>query len=118
MEKTKMLKKNYEFKKVLSKGRHYSGENIEAVIMKNNKNCIFLGLAISTKIGKAVKRNMIKRLLRESYKDLERNIKEGFSIVFLWKKKSPISNATFYNIKKDMLDILEKANVLVEEEKI
>ena len=38
MKKTKMLKKNYEFRKVLSKGKYFSGKNIEAFIKENNKN--------------------------------------------------------------------------------
>lgn len=111
MKKTKMLKKNYEFKNVLSKGKYYSGKNIEAFIKDNNKNYNFLGLAISTKTGKAVKRNKIKRLIRENYKILESQIKDGKSIVFLWKKKVDIKNATFENIKSDMNNIFEKANI-------
>ena len=106
-----MLKKNYEFKNVLSKGKYYSGKNIEAFIKENNKNYNFLGLAISTKTGKAVKRNKIKRLIRENYKILESQIKDGKSIVFLWKKKVDIKNATFENIKSDMNNIFEKANI-------
>ena len=35
MKKTKMLKKNYEFKNVLSKGKYYSGDCIEAFIKKS-----------------------------------------------------------------------------------
>ena len=116
MKKTKMLKKNYEFKYVLSKGKYYSGENIEAFIYKNNYEYNLLGLAISTKIGKAVKRNMIKRLLRETYKGLENNISNGYSIVFLWKKKVNINNATYNNIKKDMNSIFDKTQLLVKEE--
>ena len=53
MKKTKMLKKNYEFRKVLSKGKYYSGKNIEAYVLENNKkDCNFLGLAISVKTAK------------------------------------------------------------------
>ena len=111
MKKTKMLKKNYEFKNVLSKGKYYSGKNIEAFIKDNNKNYNFLGLAISVKTGKAVKRNRIKRLIRESYKMLEPQIKNGKSIVFLWKKKVDIENATFENIKNDINNIFEKSNI-------
>ena len=70
-----MLKKNYEFKSVLSKGKYYTANNIEAFIVENRKDFNLLGLAISTKIGKAVKRNMIKRLMRESYRNLENYIK-------------------------------------------
>lgn len=111
MKKTKMLKKNYEFKNVLSRGKYYSGRNIEAFIKDNNKSCNFLGLAISVKTGKAVKRNRIKRLIRESYKILEPQIKSGKSIVFLWKKKADIENATFDNIKIDINNIFEKSNI-------
>lgn len=111
MKKTKMLKKNYEFKNVLSKGKYYSGKNIEAFIKDNNKNYNFLGLAISVKIGKAVRRNKIKRLIRENYKLLESEIKNGKSIVFLWKKNIDVKNATFENIKADMNYIFDKAKI-------
>ena len=117
MKKTKMLKKNYEFKNVLSKGKYYSGFCIEAFIKKNNlKNENLLGIAIGTKIAKAAKRNYIKRLIRESYKNLENRIKPGNSIVFLWKKKIDIKNANYKNIKKDMDKIFDKAGILGEEQ--
>ena len=68
MEKTKIMKKNYEFKNVLSKGKYYSGQCIEAFIKKGTiKDTNFLGIAISTKIAKATRRNQIKRLIRENY---------------------------------------------------
>ena len=37
MKKTEMLKKNYEFKNVLTKGKFYIGKEIEIFILKNNK---------------------------------------------------------------------------------
>ena len=52
MKTTKMLKKNYEFKSVLTKGKGYSGMYIRAFIIPNNKKCNYLGLAISYKIRK------------------------------------------------------------------
>ncbi len=112
MKKTKMLKKNYEFRNVLSRGKYYSGKYIEAFIKKNNKTYNLLGLAISTKIGKAITRNHVKRLLRENYSHFEDNLKDGQSIVFLWKKNVETTNATYQNIQKDMNDIFEKANLI------
>mgnify|MGYP004614817413 CR=1 FL=1 len=113
MKKTKMLKKNYEFKKVLSKGKYYSGKCIEAFIQENKKEYNLLGLAISVKTAKAVKRNKIKRLLRENYKILEDNIDSGKSIVFLWKKGVNIENANFSNIKTDLNLIFDKAGIKI-----
>lgn len=114
MKNTKMLKKNYEFKSVLSKGKYFSGRNIEAFIRNNNSASNYLGLAISTKTDNAVKRNYIKRLLRESYKELELNIENGKCIVFLWKKNVDTKNASFKNIKNDMIYIFKKAQILKE----
>lgn len=115
MKKTKMLKKNYEFRKVLSKGKYYSGEFIEAFILKNEQKTNFLGIAINTKIGTAVERNRIKRLFREAYYSLEESLKDGQSVVFLWKKKQSTENATYANIKNDMQTIFDKAKIFLEE---
>ncbi|MEI3395648.1 MAG: ribonuclease P protein component [Clostridia bacterium] len=112
MKKTKMLKKNYEFKKVLSKGKYYTGKNIEAFIQDNKKNYNLLGLAISVKTAKAVRRNHIKRLIRENYKILEEKLENGKSIVFLWKKGVDIKNAQYNLIKEDMENIFDKANII------
>ena len=109
MKKTKMLKKNYEFSNVFSKGSYYSGEAIEAFILNNFKNNNYLGLAISSKAGHAVQRNRIKRLLRENFYNFEEQIISGLSIVFLLKKKSNIEKIDFYQVKKDMQKIFEKS---------
>ena len=117
MKKTEMLKKNYEFKNVFSKGKYYSGKYIEAFVLENKrqeKN--LLGIAISVKVGKATKRNHIKRLIRENYKNLENDVKIGYTFVFLWKKKVDIKNANYINIKTDMGKIFEKVGVFKEEQ--
>lgn len=115
MKKTKMMKKNYEFRNVLSKGSYYSGKYIEAFIKKNNKKSVnFLGIAIGVKIAKAVKRNHIKRLLREGYQLYEKSIKDGYCVVFLWKKRVDVKNANFQNIREDIGRIFDKAGMIEE----
>lgn len=112
MNKTITLKKNYEFKRVLTKGKYYSGKYIEVFVRKNNLEKNYIGIAIGVKIAKAVKRNRIKRLIRENYRLLENNMKTGYNIVFLWKKKVDISNATFSNIRTDIIDIFKRIGIL------
>lgn len=113
MKKTKMLKKNYEFRRVLSKGNYFGGFYIQAVVLKTGDSNNFLGLAINTKLGHAVQRNRVKRLLRENYKLLEPQLKDGFEIVFLIKKKTNIDELSFQNIKNDMEKILKKAEIII-----
>ncbi len=112
MKRTIMLKKNYQFKDVLSKGKFFSGKQIIVYIKKNNKNINRIGLAISVKIAKAVKRNKIKRIIKENYKEIEKNLKNGYDIVFLWKKKINPKEVNFYKVKNDFINIFDKANII------
>ena len=114
MKKTEMLKKNYEFKTVLSKGKFYKGIEIEIFILKNNKKRNFLG----TKNGKAYQRNRAKRIIRECYSSFENNIKDGNSVVILMNKKFEIKNIKFSEVLKDMENIFLKAEILKKEDEI
>ena len=116
MKKTKMLKKNYEFRNVLSKGRLFVEKEIEIFVLKNNKKLNFLGIAIGTKNGKAFQRNRAKRIIRESYTRLENQLIDGYSIVILMNKNFCIENMEFSEVFKEMKKIFEKAKILKEEE--
>ena len=118
MKKTEMLKKNYEFKNVLTKGKFYRGKEIEICIIKSNKKRNFLGIAIGTKNGKAFQRNKAKRLIRESYAKLEKSIKDGNSIIILMNKKFSIKDMKFSEVLEDMQKIFLKAEILKKEDEI
>ena len=107
-----MLKKNYEFKIVLTKGRFYIGKQLKIVILKNGKNFKTLGIAISTKNGKAFQRNKVKRLIREAYKNLEEKIINGYSIVVLLKKDIDINDMKYIDIINEMENTFKKANII------
>jgi len=118
MKKTKMLKKNYEFKAVLSKGKFFKEKQIEIFVNKNNKKLNFLGIAIGTKNGKAFQRNRAKRIIRECCTKLENQLTEGNSIVILMNKNCSIENITFAEVLKEMQKIFEDAKILKKEEEI
>ena len=118
MKQTKMLKKNYEFKAVLTKGKFFKENAIEIFVLKNNKKRNFLGIAISTKNGKAFQRNRAKRLIRESYTRLENKLIDGNSIVILINKNYDIDKITFAEVLKEMKIIFENAKILKKEEEI
>ena len=102
---------NYEFKNVLTRGNFYIGKQISVYVLKNNKKTNVIGVAVSTKRCGAVQRNRIKRLIRENYKLLKNNLKQGYDIVFLWNKKKEAKEANYYIINDDMIKILKKADL-------
>lgn len=116
MKNTDTLKKNYEFKRILNKGKYCTGNYIECFFQRNNKNINLIGIAISSKLAKATKRNRIKRLIRENYRNIEENLKKGYSFVFLWKKQQNIENASFNNIKKDIKKIFKEMDMYIDKE--
>jgi len=116
MKKTTMLKKNYEFKTVLTKGKCFKKEKIEIFVNKNNKKTNFLGIAISSKNGKAFQRNRAKRIIRECYTALENQLIEGNSIVILMNKNSCIESLTYSEVLQEMKKIFEDAKILKKEE--
>lgn len=107
-----MIKKNYEFKTVLSRGKSCKGKLVNVFVRKNKKDINMLGIAVSKKAGNSVKRNRIKRLIRENYRLIEENLKTGNSIIILWKKHADFNNFDFYDIKNDLHNIFKILELL------
>ena len=114
MKKIKTLKLNYEFKNVFNKGRYFRAHQITCYILKNRFEYNRLGLAVSTKLCKAVGRNRIKRIIRAAYLDFikDYNLKSGYDVVFIWNKNVNIENISYVEIKNDMKFIFYKLGLL------
>ena len=112
MKKTFSLKESKEFQKAINRGTWYGGELISIYIMPNKQNFNFLGLAIGKKVGKAVKRNRVKRVIRAAYLEMEENIKNGFNIIFVWRAKAKFEDLTYKCIKRDVERAFKKMDLI------
>ena len=114
MKKIKTLKMNYEFKNVFDKGRYYVNNQVIIYALKNNLDYNRIGIAVSTKLGHAVKRNRIKRLIRSAYQSFDLK-NESLDIVFTWNKKASIEEASYEIIREELYKTFKKIQILNEE---
>jgi ribonuclease P protein component len=104
--------KGNEFIEVLKKGKSFRVNGLIAKIMFKNSEKKF-GFLISKKIlKKAVKRNKLKRRLREMLREKVEIIKEGVRIVFIPLKG--IEEKNFRELKVIFEKILRKSEILNE----
>ena len=114
MKRIKTLKMNYEFKNVFDKGKYYVNDQVIVYVLKNKLEYNRIGIAVSTKLGHAVKRNRIKRLIRSAYQSFDLK-NESLDIVFTWNKKSSIEDASYEIIKEELSKTFKRIQILNED---
>ena len=113
MKRISTLKMNYEFKNVFTKGKFYIGNQIIIYILKNKYGENRLGIALSSKLCNAVKRNRIKRVIRACYQENIKDTNKGYDIVIIWNKKAFIGDLSYKIIYKDMKKIFLNSGIKI-----
>ena len=113
MKNTLSIKCNGHFLRLYRTGDTVTGRYLVLYYKKNNLGINRLGLTVSKKVGKAVVRNRVRRLIKESYRLSESTIKKGFDIVVVSRVKA--SFADFYTVNKELLNHLKTAGLISEE---
>ncbi len=104
------LSKNEEFKNLLKK-RKISNKYVTIFFgILNNKNNKKLNISFSVKkkIGNAVRRNKIKRRLRNIMNDATKKISINFDYSYLVISKPSMLNNDFKNIKETLFQEFER----------
>lgn len=110
MKCTESLKKNYQFRTVYGRGRSLANRLLVAYVLANGLPQNRLGLSVSKKVGKSVTRSRVARLIRESYRLQEMDMKIGLDIVII--ARAGAADADFYAIGKSLRHLLRKHGVL------
>lgn len=109
-KKVLSVKDRKVFLRLYRKGKCISTRLFAVYILKNRTVFTHLGITVSKKIGKATTRNKVKRRIRESFRLLLPQIKDGYDIVIV--ARQACTEVHFTVIKNELHDILKEATLL------
>lgn len=92
MKKTVSIKENKDFKRLYYRGKSVANDILVVYYRRNSYPCCRLGLTVSGKVGKAVVRNRVRRLIKESYRLMEDRICKSMDIVIVARSKAAFSD--------------------------
>ena len=101
------LKKEKDFNLVFNKGKKIYSSSLTLIYLPAKE--LKAGFAVSKKHGGSVKRNRVKRLLRESFRSFAPLLSKNFFFVFIPKADKEFSLEL---IKKEMNFLLTKGGFL------
>ena len=114
MEFTSTLKKNYEFRRLYSKGKSCANAYLVVYCRKNRSGRSRIGYTVSNKVGHAVVRNRIRRRLREIYRLHEDRFAPGYDIVVVARVRAV--HSSYAVLERDFLRLAKKLQLLPSQE--
>ena len=115
MKNTVSIKKNRDFRFLYRKGKNAVTPVLAMYARKNKNTENRIGITVSTKVGKAVVRNRVRRRIREAYRRNELRFATGVDIIVVARVRA--SEVAYSDIEKNLLKLAGSLGILSEEQK-
>jgi len=109
MLKPNVLRRKKDFSAIYNKGRSIGERYVVLFCKKNNLDYNRTAFLASKKVGNSVLRNRARRLMKESYRELEKNLVSGYDLI--WIARNTINNLKCADVKKSMESALKKSGI-------
>ncbi len=103
------LSRTKDFLRVRKQGRRHHTESFIVYVLGNGLGKRRLGLSVSSRIGTAVRRNRIKRLLREFFR-LNKNLFPESTDIFISVKKGTAVKR-YKDVERELAPLLRRLKV-------
>lgn len=103
-KKEERISKRSEFSDLRLHGKRHSRGNFVVILRKNGRDITRLGIAVSKRVGNSVKRNRIKRLIREVFRHNKQEIPKGYDILIVAREAA--DKPSFSKVNAELGDLL------------
>jgi ribonuclease P protein component len=110
MDRKYRLRDNEQFQRVKKDGRSWSHLLLVLCALPNGLEYSRFGFSVSKRVGKAVVRNRVKRLLREAARARHSLVVPGQDLVLI--ARSPIREADYRQVEQAVEQLLVQAGLL------
>jgi len=110
MLKNTVLRRKSDFSLIYSKGKSVGERYVVLFSKKNNLSYNRVAFLASKKVGKSVERNRARRLLKESYREIKENLKDGYDIIIIARKT--INGLKCADVKSSICSAVKRAGLL------
>lgn len=115
MLKPNVLRRKQDFKAIYNKGKSIGERYVVLFCKKNNLTYNRTAFLASKKVGNSVLRNRARRLMKESYRELEENLESGYDLI--WIARNTICNLKCADVKKSMEAATRKSGIVKKKDK-
>ena len=110
LSKSEIFRGKHDFNAVHSKGRSYSNHALVILIVNTERYRGKVGFAAGKKLGGAVIRNRVKRLMREVYRLNKNSLRRDCGIILVGRKF--LVTAKFKDAQKAFLELCKRSQLL------
>lgn len=110
LSKGEIFRGKHDFNAVHSRGKAFANHALVLLVVHDERYNGKVGFAAGKKLGNAVTRNRIKRLMREVYRLNKNSLRRDCAMILVGRKF--LINAKFKDTEKAFLDLCKRAKLL------
>ena len=114
MKHTVALKQNHEFRRLSNKGKSAVSPYFAIYCRKTGRPQSRLGITTGVKLGHAVKRNFVRRRIRELYRTNEERLLPGYDVVVVARTRAIYGR--YADLERSFLQQMKKLGLLAPRE--